>query len=153
MSCPSLKFFDKKVLVLGFSKSGISAARYLNKAGADVYITEFREEKTDDAEKLNELRNQGIKIEFGGHSDEFIKDAYIAVTSPGIPPRAEIMQKLKDARIPVISEIELAYTQTQTPFVAITGTNGKTTTTALTAHILSSEYKAEPCGKLWGSAL
>lgn len=146
MSCPSLKFFDKKVLVLGFSKSGISAARYLNKAGADVYITEFREEKTDDAEKLNELRNQGIKIEFGGHSDEFIKDAYIAVTSPGIPPRAEIMQKLKDARIPVISEIELAYTQTQTPFVAITGTNGKTTTTALTAHILSSEYKAEPCG-------
>ena len=82
----------------------------------------------------------------GGHSDEFIKDSYIAVTSPGIPPRAEIMQKLKDAKVKVISEIELAYTQTQVPFIAITGTNGKTTTTALTAHILSSEYKAEPCG-------
>ena len=53
MNCPSLKFFDKKVLVLGFSKSGISAAKYLNKAGADVYVTEFREEKAEDKEKLN----------------------------------------------------------------------------------------------------
>ena len=146
MSCPSLKFFDKKVLVLGFSKSGISASKYLNKAGAEVYITEYRAEKPEDGKKLAELQKLGVRVEFGGHSEEFIKDAYIAVTSPGIPPRAEIMQKLKTAHIPVISEVELAFTQTQTPFIAITGTNGKTTTTALTAHILSSEYKAEPCG-------
>ena len=145
-SCPSLKLFDKKVLVLGLSKSGISAAKYLNKIGAEVYITEFRAEKAEDAQKIAELKELGIQDEMGGHSDEFIKDSYIAVTSPGIPPRAEIMQKLKDAKVKVISEIELAYTQTQVPFIAITGTNGKTTTTALTAHILSSEYKAEPCG-------
>lgn len=145
-SCPSLKLFDKKVLVLGLSKSGISAAKYLNKIGAEVYITEFRAEKAEDARKIAELKELGIQVEMGGHSDEFIKDSYIAVTSPGIPPRAEIMQKLKDAIVKVISEIELAYTQTQVPFIAITGTNGKTTTTALTAHILSSEYKAEPCG-------
>ena len=141
-SCPSLKLFDKK----GLSKSGISAAKYLNKIGAEVYITEFRAEKAEDAQKIAELKELGIQVEMGGHSDEFIKDSYIAVTSPGIPPRAEIMQKLKDAKVKVISEIELAYTQTQVPFIAITGTNGKTTTTALTAHILSSEYKAEPCG-------
>lgn len=146
MNCPSLKLFDKKVLVLGFSKSGISAAKYLNKVGAEVYITEFRAEKSEDKERLDELLKLGIKVEFGGHSNEFIQNSYIAVTSPGIPPRAEIMQKLKEAEIPVISEVELAATQTQTPFIAITGTNGKTTTTALTAHILSSEYKAEPCG-------
>ncbi len=145
-SCPSLKLFDKKVLVLGLSKSGISAAKYLNKIGAEVYITEFRAEKAEDAQKIAEVKELGIQVEMGGHSDEFIKDSYIAVTSPGIPPRAEIMQKLKDAKVKVISEIELAYTQTQVPFIAITGTNGKTTTTALTAHILSSEYKAEPCG-------
>lgn len=144
--CPNLKFTDKKVLVLGFSKSGISAARYLNSAGAEVYITEAREQKPEDAEKLRELRELGINIEMGGHSEEFIKDAYIAVTSPGIPPRADIMQKLKENKIKVISEIELAASQTGAPFIAITGTNGKTTTTALTAHILSSEYKAEPCG-------
>lgn len=145
-SCPSLKLFDKKVLVLGLSKSGISAAKYLNKIGAEVYITEFKAEKAEDAQKIAELKELGIQVEMGGHSDEFIKDSYIAVTSPGIPPRADIMQKLKDAKVKVISEIELAYTQTQVPFIAITGTNGKTTTTALTAHILSSEYKAEPCG-------
>lgn len=143
---PNMKFADKKVLVLGFSKSGISAAKYLNGQGADVYITEYRDEKPEDAEKLKELRKLGIKIEMGGHSDEFIKDAYIAVTSPGIPPRADIMKKLNENKIKVISEIELAASQTGASFIAITGTNGKTTTTALTAHILSSEYKAEPCG-------
>lgn len=135
---------DKKVLVLGFSKSGISAAKYLNAKGAEVYITEFREKKLDDDAKLAQL--DGIKIEFGGHSDEFIKGADIAVTSPGIPPHSEIMTRLETENIKVISEIELAYLETSKPFVAITGTNGKTTTTALTAHILSSECKAEPCG-------
>ena len=139
-------WFDKKVLVLGLSKSGISAAKYLNKHGADVFITESRERKEDDDKTIVDLEAMGIKVEMGGHSDEFIKDSYIAVTSPGIPPESEIMQRLKDERIAVISEIELAYSQTQMPFVAITGTNGKTTTTALTAHILSTEFKAYPCG-------
>ena len=110
-SYPSLKLFDKKVLILGFSKSGISAAKYLNNVGANVYITEYRDKKTEDDESLKKLENIGIQVEFGGHSNEFIKDAYIAVTSPGIPPRAEIMQKLSEAHIPVISEIELAFTQ------------------------------------------
>lgn len=144
--CPSLKLFDKKVLVLGLSKSGISAAKYLNSAGADVYLSESREAKEQDSEKIKELKSLGINVETGGHSDEFIKDSYIAVTSPGIPPNSEIMQRLKSEKIQVISEIELAYTQTGTPFIAITGTNGKTTTTALTSHILSEEYKAVPCG-------
>lgn len=139
-------WFDKKVLVLGLSKSGISAAKYLNKHGADVFITESRERKEDDDKTIVDLEAMGIKVEMGGHSDEFIKDSYIAVTSPGIPPESEIMQRLKDEKIAVISEIELAYSQTQMPFVAITGTNGKTTTTALTAHILSTEFKAYPCG-------
>lgn len=139
-------WFDKKVLVLGLSKSGIAAAKYLNKHGADVYITEFRAEKPDDREVLEELSSAGIKVEMGGHSDDFIKDAYIAVTSPGIPPHCDLMNRLKDAKINVISEIELAFLQTGKPFIAITGTNGKTTSTALTAHILNSEFKAVPCG-------
>lgn len=143
---PNVKLADKKILVLGLSKSGISAAKYLNSVGADVYITEFREEKKEDEPILNELRNLGINVEMGGHSDEFIKDSYIAVTSPSIPPHSDLMKRLEENKIKVISEIELAASQTVTPFIAITGTNGKTTTTALTAHILSSEFKAEPCG-------
>lgn len=137
---------DKKVLVLGFSKSGISAAKFLAGIGAEVYITESKDEKKEDREKIDEVLKLGIHLEFGGHSDEFINGAEFAVTSPGIPPKSEIMQRLKDKDIKVISEIELAYLNTKEPFIAITGTNGKTTTTALIAHILSSKYKAIPCG-------
>lgn len=141
-------WFEKKVLILGLSKSGISAAKYLNKHGADVFITELREQKEEDAAQIEELTALGIKVEMGGHSQEFIEDAYLAVTSPGIPPHSEIFSKLKDAKVKVISEVELAYQESRKPFIAITGTNGKTTTTALTAHILSEEYKAPACGNI-----
>ncbi|MBR2525930.1 UDP-N-acetylmuramoyl-L-alanine--D-glutamate ligase [bacterium] len=139
-------WFEKKVLILGLSKSGIAAAKYLSGKCANVYITESREEKPEDKELLDELKNLDIQIEMGGHTDEFINDSYLAVTSPGIPPKSDIFKRLKEKNIPVISEIELAYSETGKPFIAITGTNGKTTTVALTAHILSEEYKAEPCG-------
>lgn len=139
-------WYDKKVLILGLSKSGIAAAKYLSGKGANVYITEKREEKTEDEKLLEELKQLDIKVELGGHTDDFIKDSYIAITSPGIPPKNEIFERLKAANVPVISEIELAYSESGKPFIAITGTNGKTTTVALTAHILSEEYKAEPCG-------
>lgn len=141
-------WFEKKVLILGLSKSGISAAKYLNKHGADVFITELREPKDEDLAKIKELNALGIKVEMGGHSQEFIEDAYLAVTSPGIPPHSEIFAKLKDAKVKVISEVELAYQESRKPFIAITGTNGKTTTTALTSHILSEEYKAPACGNI-----
>lgn len=142
------KWIDKKVLILGLSKSGISAARYLNSKGADVFITELRAQKEEDIEKIEELNTLGIKVEMGGHSDEFIKDSYIAVTSPGIPPHSEIFKKVTDAGIQIISEVELAYQEGQKPFIAITGTNGKTTTTALVSHILSKEYNAPACGNI-----
>ena len=138
-------WFDKKVLILGLSKSGIAAAKYLNYKGADVYITEIKEVNLED---YKELLDEGIKIESGHHSDEFIKDTYLAITSPGIPPQTEIFNRLKEEKIPVISEVELAYKETGKPFIAITGTNGKTTTTSLTAHILQQEYKAEACGNI-----
>lgn len=141
-------WFEKKILVLGLSKSGISAAKYLNKHGADVFITELREQKEEDAAKIEELNALGIKVEMNGHSQEFIEEAYLAVTSPGIPPHSEIFNRLKDAKVRIISEVELAYQESRKPFIAITGTNGKTTTTALTSHILSEEYKAPACGNI-----
>lgn len=141
-----MNYKDKKVLVLGFSKSGISAAKFLASKGYKVYITEYREKKAENIEKLEEIAKFGINVEFGGHSEEFVSNSYFAVTSPGIPPKSEIIQRLNKKNIKVISEIELAYLNTDKPFVAITGTNGKTTTTALIAHILSSKYNAVPCG-------
>lgn len=141
-------WFEKKILILGLSKSGISAGKYLNRHGAEVFITEVRVQKEEDIKTIEELNTLGIKVEMGGHSDEFIKDSYLAITSPGIPPRSEIFKKLKAENIQIISEVELAYKESIKPFIAITGTNGKTTTTALTAHILKQEYKAEECGNI-----
>lgn len=141
-------WFKRKVLILGFSKSGISAAMYLNRHGADVFITELREQKNEDIEKIKELNTLGIQVEMGGHSAEFIKNSSVAVTSPGIPPHSEIFKRLKAENINVISEVELAYKESSKPFIAITGTNGKTTTTALTSHILSEKYKAPACGNI-----
>lgn len=134
---------NKKVLVLGLSKSGIAAAKVLLKQGAKVYITEGKEKEIP-----QELLDLGIKIEVGGHSDEFISNVELAITSPGIPPHSEIFTRLKTQNIEIISEIELAWRLTKTPFAVITGTNGKTTTTALTSHIVSAEFKAEACGNI-----
>ncbi len=142
------KWLDKKVLVLGLSKSGCAAARYLSGKGADCFITEFKHLQEKDRELVFELEKEGIRVETGGHSDEFINDSYIAITSPGIPPKSEIFSRLKEKNIPVIGEVELAYLEATSPFVAITGTNGKTTTTYLTSHILSSEYEAPVCGNI-----
>ncbi len=142
------KWIDKKVLIIGLSKSGCSAAKYLSEKGADCYITEFKPLKESDKELIVQLEKDGIHVETGGHSEEFIKNSYIAVTSPGVPPSSEIFAKLKKENIEVISEIELAYLEANSPFIAITGTNGKTTTTMLVSHILSSEYNAPVCGNI-----
>lgn len=141
-------WFKRKVLILGLSKSGISAAKYLAGKGADVFITELRNVKEEDVSVIKELEDLGISIEMGGHSDEFIKDSYTAVTSPGIPPHSEIFKRVVLENIPIISEVELAYQESRKAFIAITGTNGKTTTTALTAHILNEEYKTVACGNI-----
>ncbi len=138
----------EKVLILGLSKSGISAAEWAVKHGYNVFITEGKSPKEEYISKIDELKSKGIKIETGGHSDKFIEGTSFAVTSPGIPPKSEIFQKLKSKNIPIISEIEFAYRNTDIPFIVITGTNGKTTTTALVSHILSKNFSAPVCGNI-----
>ncbi len=143
-----INWHDKKVLIMGFSMSGKSAAKYLARHGADVFITENREQKEEDLKDIQELEGLGIKIEFGGNSDEFLNDSYMAIVSPSVPKESELYKKVQEKNIQIISEIELAYKETGRPFIGITGTNGKTTVTALTSHILSSEYKAPECGNI-----
>ena len=143
-----INWHDKKVLIMGFSVSGKSAAKYLARHGANVFITEGNEAKKEDKKEIKELNLLGIKTEFGKHSDKFIDGAYVAVISPSIPKDSELYKKVKEKNIQIISEIELAYKETGKPFIGITGTNGKTTVTALTSHILSSEYNAPACGNI-----
>lgn len=138
----------KKVLVLGLSKSGIAAAKLAKKHGAVVYLTEGKDVTSENLYKVEELKNLGINIEYGAHSDEFINNADLVVTSPGIPPHSEIIQRIRKQNIPVISELELAYRECDIPFIIITGTNGKTTTTALTEHILARKLNVKACGNI-----
>ena len=138
----------KKVLVLGLSKSGIAAAKLAKKHGAVVYLTEGKAVTSKNLYKVEELKNLGINVEYGAHSDEFINNADLVVTSPGIPPHSEIIQRIRKQNIPVISELELAYRECDIPFIIITGTNGKTTTTALTEHILARKLNVKACGNI-----
>lgn len=141
-------WYDVKVLILGFSKSGVSAAKYLASRGANCFITEKNPLREQDKLLVDELAKSGIVCEFGAHSDEFLNDAHIAITSPGIPPHSDLIRRVRERKIPIISEVELAYREASAPFIAITGTNGKTTTTALTSHILSTKYTAPACGNI-----
>lgn len=138
----------KKVLVLGLSKSGIAAAKLAKKHGAVIYLTEGKDVTSENLYKVEELKNLGINVEYGAHSDEFINNADLVVTSPGIPPHSEIIQRIRKQNIPVISELELAYRECDIPFIIITGTNGKTTTTALTEHILARKLNVKACGNI-----
>ena len=141
----------EKILILGLSKSGLSAAELALKKGYDVYITEAKgmnEIKEEYKSRIDELNSAGVKIECGYHSDEFISGVYLAVTSPGIPPKSEIFKRLNEKNTKILSEIEFAYLNTDIPFIAITGTNGKTTTTSLVSHILSKKYSAPVCGNI-----
>lgn len=160
---------SEKVLILGLSKSGIAAAKFAASKGYDVYITESKgvneagrldnpatpqgikgvnDIREEYRQQVEELKSLGIKIECGLHSEKFISGSSFAVTSPGIPPKSEIFRRLNEKNIKIISEIEFAYLNTKTPFIAITGTNGKTTTTALVSHILSKKFSAPVCGNI-----
>ena len=143
------KWFDTNITILGLSLSGIAAAKYLNKKGANCTISEKREEKSEDLEKIKELNHLGINVEMGAHKEETILNADLVITSPGIPPRSEVIKLARQNKIQVISEVELAYLETSKPFIGITGTNGKTTTTKLISEILTNfGYKAPVCGNI-----
>lgn len=144
----------EKILVLGLSKSGIAAAKLAKRHGADVYLSEGNDVSKDRLHLVEELRELGINVEYGGHSDKFILNSNLAVTSPGIPPHSDIIKKLNTYKIKTISELEFASienNENKSPkqFITITGTNGKTTTTSLIEFILKKAgLKAKACGNI-----
>ncbi|HVF52799.1 MAG TPA: UDP-N-acetylmuramoyl-L-alanine--D-glutamate ligase [Actinomycetota bacterium] len=129
-----MDFAGRKVLVVGLGASGYSAARALADLGAAVSVTEgFAGSMIE--ERAAELRERGIAVEVGGHDfDSMVAD--LAIVSPGIPPSAPVMVTLTERAIPIWSEVELAFRIARCDFLAVTGTNGKTTTTTLLAAIL-----------------
>ena len=122
-----------RLVILGGGESGVGAAILAKDLGMDVFLSDYG----NIPEKyVKILDNENIAFEQGGHTPELILNATEIVKSPGIPPTAPIMQSIYNKGIPVISEIEFAGRYTDSKMVCITGSNGKTTTTMLTYHIL-----------------
>lgn len=138
----------KKVLVVGLARSGMAAIRVLKKLGAEVTLSESK--KKDDIKEIGFLNENNVEI-VGQDMAVFERDFDFVVKNPGVPYRSPMMQKLQERNIPVITEIELAY-QVAKPqhYIAITGTNGKTTTSTLTYEILHRAFpgKAHLCGNI-----
>ncbi len=138
----------KKVLVVGLARSGMAAIRVLKKLGAEVTLSESK--KKGDIKEIGFLNENNVEI-VGQDMAVFERDFDFVVKNPGVPYRSPMMQKLQERNIPVITEIELAY-QVAKPqhYIAITGTNGKTTTSTLTYEILRRAFpgKAHLCGNI-----
>ncbi len=123
----------EKLIILGGGESGVGAAVLGKKKGFDVFLSDSGKISDKYADML---RGHGIEFEEGSHTEERVMAADVVVKSPGIPLTAPLVVKLTEAGIPVISEIEFAGRYTNAKMVCITGSNGKTTTTLLTYHIL-----------------
>jgi UDP-N-acetylmuramoylalanine--D-glutamate ligase len=123
----------KRLVILGGGESGVGTAILGKKKGYDVFVSDFGQIKSNYKEVLGLNK---INWEDEKHTEELILNADIVMKSPGIPEKAPIVKKLIEKGIPVISEIEFAYQYTDAITIGITGSNGKTTTTLLTYHLL-----------------
>jgi len=123
----------ERLVILGAGESGTGAALLAKQKNFDVFVSDQGPIKD---KYKSELENERIPFEENLHSEEKILNAAFVIKSPGIPLKAEIIKKIKAASISIIDEIEFAFLYTDAKIIAITGTNGKTTTTLLTYHLM-----------------
>lgn len=124
-----------KLVILGAGESGVGSAILAQKQGYAVFVSDFGTIKEKYKTILSEYK---IDFEEGKHSENRIFEAEVVVKSPGIPDTSPLVKKLHEKKIPVISEIEFAGRYTTAKTICISGSNGKTTTTLLTYHILKN---------------
>ncbi len=130
----------KAATVVGGARSGRAVARLLAEAGAEVFLTEHGPPTEGLTDTLDDA---GIDYEFGGHTRRAL-DADFVVLSPGVPTQSNIAQQVRRNGLPIYSEIETASWFCDAPIIAITGTNGKTTTTSLTGHVFRRAFADDP---------
>ncbi len=123
----------KNIAIIGAAESGVGAAILAKAKGYNCFLSDYGAMKES---YKKDLENYGLSYEENGHSFSKILDCDLIIKSPGVPHKAPIIQQANDKNIPVISEIEFASWFTNGKIIAITGTNGKTTTTSLMYHIL-----------------
>ena len=147
-----MDLLGKKALVVGVARTGIATAKFLRARGSIVSTTEVKP-KEEMREAIQELSGTDIQAEWGGHQTETFLKSDLIVISPGVDPNIEPIQKALQKGIKVISELELAYHFIQVPMIAVTGTNGKTTTTLLIGEMLRGDGRKVGVGGNVGEPL
>ena len=133
-----MEYKNKKVLVIGLARSGMAAIKVLHKLGAKIFLSE-RNKPTD--EQISILESLDVTI-LNQDMSVFELDYDLVIKNPGVPPVSEIVKRLNERNIPIITEIELAYDISKPQhYIAITGTNGKTTTTTIMYELLHKAFK------------
>jgi len=145
-------FEHKKVLVIGAGVSGFAAAKIAKSFGATVILSDAKNE-SDIKYNFDELRKLGIDLKFGKQDESQLEGVDCVIVSPAVPIRIPILQAALNKKIPVISEVELAFKLAKSPICAVTGTNGKTTTVTLLGLLLQKKFKKVGVGGNIGVAL
>jgi UDP-N-acetylmuramoylalanine--D-glutamate ligase len=155
MSFTRWRASGREAAVIGLGRSGVAASLLLRREGLRVYASDGAPDlrKTAGAEAPaieRRLRDAGIDFQLGGHNLERIGRAGVCVVSPGVPPAAPALVAARDAGVPVVSELDVGYAALPgVKFAVITGTNGKTTTTALAGHLLQAAgFRAVAAGNI-----
>src|SRR5437868_12498241 len=130
-----MQLSGKRVLIVGLGKSGVAAARFLAGRGAAVTVSDAKPE-ADLRNLIPSLLQSGVAVETGGHGERTFRDQDLIVVSPGVPFDAPPLVQARAQGVPVIGEVELAAQFLAGRIVAITGSNGKTTTTTLAGEVL-----------------
>ena len=134
---PGIDLAGKRVLVVGLARTGVVTALFSAGYGATVTATDERPE-AELTETAAKLRAAGVKLELGGHNPDSFANQDLIIVSPGVPAKLPALELARARNIPVWSEVELAWRFLRGKLIAITGSNGKTTTTSLVAHILQT---------------
>jgi len=141
------RFADERVVVIGAGVAGSSAARVLVAEGATVRVTEARPE--DELSTAASLRAAGVEMLTGGHDPAHLDGATLVVTGPGVSERAPVLGWARERGVPIWGELELGARLASAPYVAVTGTNGKTTTTGMIeACLRAGGIDAVACGNI-----
>jgi UDP-N-acetylmuramoylalanine--D-glutamate ligase len=134
------KYKGKKVLVVGFGLSGVAVTKYMVEQGARVTVTDMKQ-KTELMESVNACADLKIEYELGKHNNKTFETSELIVVSPGVPLNIKVLEEAREKNIPIVSEIDLAAAELEHPVIAITGTNGKTTTTTLIGEMFKADQK------------
>lgn len=143
---------DKKILIVGLAKTGVSLARFLVKHGANVTVSDHKS-KAELANFLEDIEDLGLNFDLGNHTPKVFLQQDLIILSPGISPQLKIFDYAKSNGVQVTGEFEFASSFVEEPIIAVTGTNGKTTTVSLISEMLQKSGKKVWVGGNYGKPM